>query len=345
MPYESISEDVIGDFVNVLNHLGISVLDFNKNAFYKLDLTKLHIRKFNYVLAGNQKEFKFLLWSSFKRKDRQRRAQFLSKLTEYDHLDNWVQTKSQEFSEVSYIDYENVLSHFLMQKFHLQLKGCGGDFLLPDLIFKNNVKKISLAAEIELPEEILSYLYFDDCINFVDSYLDSLAINDKLLGDSFNDVDDDEYLLPENHSNTKSLSRSKSRKNISRGGKHSSIKDKAKKESGRHAEKIVFKALVNKYGLSQVDHVSDRDDSLGYDIRYSVDNKKTWVYAEVKRYTNSRFYMSIGEMNFQKDHKESFQVFLVDIDNNISILSDIDFDDDEKFSVGAEKFIVSFELD
>ena len=110
------------------------------------------------------------------------------------------------------------------------------------------------------------------------------------------------------------------------------------KRAGKIAEKFVFNSLKKEYPGGKIQWLSGnseqqgivKDDSLGYDIRYTIDNSENWIFLEVKSVSNDSFIISSHEVYvaFEKQKMtEEYQLGLV-IDGKIHIVEDF-FNTDE----------------
>lgn len=89
-----------------------------------------------------------------------------------------------------------------------------------------------------------------------------------------------------------------------------------KSENGKEAERIVRNKLKGIYNTlrwtsENSDIPSERNQSSIYDMEYKRDRKI--VYVEVKAAINN-FYMSSAEYKFAHEHKDSYEIYLVDIE-------------------------------
>ena len=186
-------------------------------------------------------------------------------------------------------------------------------------------------------------MYFDDCVDLVKEYI-LKKLEQPIDDDDDNDDDSEPAELPTSISEVKSPDEPPKSRKPKKGRKHSTKHDDAKKKKGLESEIVVYRALVIKYGKDNVDHVSKRDDTLGYDIRYSPDNRKTWKFVEVKSFNNLYFYLTKNEKKYAENNLNDYEVYLVDQDRRIYILRDVDFTNEEHFLLDVNDYIVYCEL-
>lgn len=340
--YSNVESDDPTIYTDLLDKAGVSISIFNNNAFYKLSLDKVHERNINNTFMQYQIQFKYLLWRKLSVSSNQEKSNFINLLTQYDHQDEWISNKSQELREVTNIDYYEALSKYIEDIFGITMSdSLPDDISQPDTTYQDNVKKLGIKNDSELSESVLSYLYFDDCIGLAKDFIQ----NEE---DHSTDNDEDENFelsdLPTTTSEVKPPDEPPKPSKSKKGKKHSSKHDNAKMKKGLESEVIVYHALTKKYGNTNVDHVSKRDDTLGYDIRYSPDNGKTWKLVEVKSFNNSHFYLTENEKRFAENNRNDYEVYLVDQDKKISILCDVDFTNEDQFLLDINDYIVYCEL-
>jgi hypothetical protein len=92
-----------------------------------------------------------------------------------------------------------------------------------------------------------------------------------------------------------------------------------KNNRGKNAEKIAYDTLLEKYSslkwTSEKSLIpSDRNKSSVYDMEYIRDDKK--VYVEIKA-SKGEFYMSASEFKFARENSASYELYFVDIENQI----------------------------
>lgn len=137
------------------------------------------------------------------------------------------------------------------------------------------------------------------------------------------------------------------------GGAHSQSHEKSKRRKGKAAEKLVRDKLVA-LGYKNVSWVSGnsdepvRDDSLGYDIRYT-DDKGAEKFLEVKAISSDNsFFISENEKKCGLKHSEKYVMALV-MDKKIHFVKDFfkfdkgeSFDNNKKYTVKKNNYKVHF---
>ena len=109
------------------------------------------------------------------------------------------------------------------------------------------------------------------------------------------------------------------------------ISERNKKELGKNSEEFAYNSAIDEYGVDNVKWESqyakdkkinpDGRDGLGYDLWYKDNDKK--IYVEVKS-RNYQIHMTSNEYNFATEHKDCYEVWLVDLQKKkIGIIKDI----------------------
>lgn len=341
LPYDDLEGIDVGCFIEVLSKLGVSVSEYNSNSYYKFNLTEMHASSLKSILHKNNSKFERLLYEILCSKKDEERKKFLSLVGMYEHSDDWVEKQASKYSEVIHIDYIELVNEFVKGQFSISLENSEKLANLElDMIFNKNISILSIADSGDLPINIRSLLYFDDSIDKVRQYLKNIPETDGAkTGVASNVVLSD---IPDRASTPKAKPCLNQSNPAKRPGKHSSNKDKVNKENGLSAEIQVFEALVHKYGSEYVRHVSIRDDTFGYDLKYSPDSGESWKYVEVKRCTQEMFHLSRNEKRFSENNKSDYELFLVSPSGEIKILENVDFEDEEKFTLIIKDYEVHF---
>ncbi len=91
------------------------------------------------------------------------------------------------------------------------------------------------------------------------------------------------------------------------------------KRKGNKAEDKAYQELVEKYTEQFVQYKAKENEGLHYDISYSKDQGKSWIYVDVKSSTNGNFYISATEKLFGEENKENYEIWVY-INNEFKIL-------------------------
>lgn len=91
------------------------------------------------------------------------------------------------------------------------------------------------------------------------------------------------------------------------------------KRKGNSAEDKAYQELVEKYTEQFVHYKAKENEGLHYDISYSKDEGKSWIYVDVKSSSNGNFYISATEKLFGEENKENYEIWVY-INNEFKIL-------------------------
>jgi hypothetical protein len=341
--YDNFSRDSIDSIIELFSVLSVNIQQFNKHSGYKLLLADWHYNKFSTALKLLFKDFKFILWEKVSiNKDIKDAKVFLTNLHKYDQLDNWAKFIANENTEKTDIEHSTYIKNKVESEFSIKL--CPVDesnISEPDRLFQNNINTLKINHS-DLPNQISSLLYFDCYLDEITVYLKGVIEKEIIEGAYSDDITISE--IPDKPSKTAAINGGKRKGSSAGGRKFSPASDKNKRISGQTAEEVVYHSLVAKYGEKHVDHCSLRSDTFGYDISYSPDRGKSRKLVEVKRFTQSMFYLSENEHRVAIERKKDYQIFLVDAEDAIFIIDEIDFDNDRDLTINPSEYKVYLKL-
>lgn len=342
--YEQYDFDCIEKVLNLFRELTIQVSQFNKYAAYKLFLSEWHLNELSRVARSSLKQFKYLLWEKISHSKSIDEAQrFIGIINKYENIESWVGAVAIDKTEIADLEYDELIKDLLFSEFGISLRPVPESNLNePEKLFQENIRALNISNYADLPQEARSLLYFDSFQDIIKSYLtedeDQIDIEGAYSPNvSISDV-------PDSASKTKAINIGMKDRHNKKGGKHSSKKDRGKRLSGQSAEALVYHSLVAKYGAAHVDHCSLRNDSLGYDITYSPDKGVTTKLVEVKRFSSNMFYLTENEYRVASKNRANYQFFLVDDNDVISVVDNVDFDDERKLAIHPNEYKVFLEL-
>jgi hypothetical protein len=191
----------------------------------------------------------------------------------------------------------------------------------------------------ELPDEVKGLLYFKGHDNHLKTLLADLKKDEESTTEK--DIPSDDAVLPITKTliGGKNAPLPKGKKNKARPPlEFSKKREGQQKRAGKIAEKFVFNSLKKEYPDGKIQWLSGnseqqgivKDDSLGYDIRYTIDNSENWIFLEVKSVSNDSFIISAHEVYvaFEKEKiGEEYHLGLVK-DGKIHMIEDF-FNTDE----------------
>lgn len=221
-------------------------------------------------------------------------------------------------------------------------------------IYDTNLIKLGNPIISDLEDELKNLFYFEWKVI---EELQSIAFPEVATETATTELDDsdlDDVEIVESTTNAAVVNENNGEKSsVTGGGAHSQGHEKSKRRKGKAAEKLVRDKLVS-LGYKNVCWVSGnsdepvRDDSLGYDIRYT-DKKGKEIFLEVKAISSDNsFFISENEKKCGLKHSEKYVMALV-IDKKIHFIKDFfkfdkgeSFDSNKKYTVKRNNYKVHF---
>ncbi|WP_421803917.1 DUF3883 domain-containing protein [Flagellimonas sp.] len=309
----------ISYLINLFSFLEINIVDFNAYSVNTIDMYDQHFEMLTNHFAKKFHHFKHSLHNSSDTEDLKR--SFLQGLHDFEvESDIYVKTVALENRFVFTVDPEAHFNAFLAQEFKevtmIDLK----DFKDIDFIYNKNKSSLT-EAELEILESsksLESLIYFD--IDIESFKRDLSAKINKTVPSTISKPEQSTIQnkpLSEHRIGsyqTKKLTGYRNRKELfnpkgSSNGTNSQI--------GKTSEEKVYQHLCSKYNKEFVHYKAREDEGLHYDIRYSPDNGNTFIYVEVKTFSNDSFIISREEYEFGKEKKDAYEIWLVKQDNII----------------------------
>lgn len=322
----------------ILKALDVQVAAFNRLAFYKLDYNEQHRRKLTDRLYQYFAVVRYALWERLQHQDWPARGRFLGLVAEYEHT-GWIDDVATRHREDPELDDDATIQARIASRFD-------GLMLSPakehDVFYRQQSQAFSSDELASLSQEARSFLYFEGGLSRVQDQ----AVQKNPATPLPQDGPAPAQTLPAQNAIPVAV-----RSTFSPGSrpgnshKHSPAQDLKNRASGESAEQVVIASLIAAYGEKNVVHVAHQRDGAGYDVRYSPDQRATWRYVEVKRYTQNCIHLSSNEYTFAAANRDRYELFLVTATDQIHCLRDIDFGDQDKFDLVPSEFVVSFRLE
>ncbi|HHX8280733.1 TPA: DUF3883 domain-containing protein, partial [Vibrio diabolicus] len=324
----------------IFNELSIKIGDFNSSvhSYYKIDFTDYHKRNLKLYLERNLYQFKQKLhtWCNLNCKENE----FTTIIKEYENSQKFIDEYSIKNKTNQSLDYDLLIKKYINHHFNLEgVKPTDIDF---NEVYNQNEKKIDIDT-LEEDFELLSMLFFPDKLKEIEKGIEKIN-EEKRLRDNLSLVLDNETKPPKNIKDvelTKPSTRGFKKPVSKNPFKHSNGASNRKKARGNKSEKDVYESLVEKYGVNKVTWVSKVSDGDGYDIKYINEHGIT-KYVEVKTYSGDKFFLSRNELEFARQHKDDYEIFLVSDD--ILRIDSVDFDDKKRFHLECREYAVSLSI-
>ena len=325
LDYEALnSDESISVIIPLFQELGITISAFNSRSAIKVSLGKYHRDKFTAKLFKISKKFRTALWIELMTSERDHKKELLYKWSEFEN-DPIIEEVANNNEEKIEVDYETYLER-LVNKYGLKLseltnlENIKSD---PEKAYSRNKKGFSSKelSEIESDAEYRSLLYFKNELSYLKEAVAPEEPVNKVSEPVENGQEKDEQQQTGGGISVIKGKRLKPR--ISKGHNGSGSRpyvppndENTNKQTGNECEEKAYNLLLEEYGIENVDKVSNRDEGKHYDIRYSPDEGKRWIYVEVKKLSNGRFNLTRSEKEFGEKHGQDYELHLVDLEKN-----------------------------
>lgn len=326
---------------HLFHDINLELEVFAKVYVYKISFESIHYGELVRQILSKKNLVKSSIWKKLNDKTIEDKATFLREINKYENYDHYVSQVSLENEHNFIIDYIITAIEYI--------KFIYGEIEIYDStefeeIRNNNLRLFDQNEEYEVlqNEELKSLIYFSNTYDEIKSRLN------KSNTEKNNDVIDEfdvESIKPKIIDSNRLKRRKFSIKNKSNSVDlfmPNSNNERHKKRKGNRSEQIVFNYLKSNPQYNNVYWVSDDNEGLHYDIRYVNEHGKL-KYVEVKTFDYSLFYLSSDEYNFGVDHKDDYEIWLVN--NQINIIPIKDFFDNEEYKIEPNQFTVSLELE
>jgi len=342
--YENFDKENLIQILDLFAILGVSVKEFNQHAYYKISLSMLHEIRIKNIFYNYQKKFYSLLWKKCEEsKDIEFRKQYLNLRGQFLHQEDWIQEVANTYKEEEKPDFKFMINELIKDKFQVNLFDDVSNFNYED-IYTNNLGLLELEAEPDFDEAFISLLFFKDHVNLVKEYLEKQKTDSEQSENRSSLEGVPLKPFPQNPSSITSRSTEGTARKPKKAAKFSGSKEKAKKEIGKKAELIVYQSLLKEFGSDFVIYDATNDDTVGYDLKYKTNIESNWIYVEVKSFTGTAFYVSKNEFEFSKDNYGSYELFLVDSNQDIHRFINVDFEDESKFNLQSSEYQISCKI-
>ena len=311
------SENNILFLKDLFSKLDISIIDFNLYSVNSIDLYGFHFKNLTPFFINKFNLFKQSLYNALNTKGL--RENFLQKLHDYEvKSEFYVKKVSLENRYEFTISNEEHFNLFMHKEFNdimiIDLK----DFKEIDIIYDNN--KLLLTDKefetVESSKKLESLLYFGIDIEVFKNNLNAIS-KVEYIPHTINGTPKENQPLKEKRVGsfkTKTWSGYKNRKDLFNPKSNS---NNINGQIGKTSEEKVYQHLCSKYTKEFVHNKAKEDEGLHYDIRYSPDNGKKYIYVEVKTFSKDSFIISREDYEFGKEKKELYEIWLVKNDEVI----------------------------
>lgn len=333
--------------IALFNELEISISAFNSKSPRKIGLNRYHQKKFETVLYNYSKRFRKVIWENLKEAKRGHKKKLLEQwaLFENKSIIKEVGIENDEKIEVDYLHYIQTI----LKQFDLTIKELDKleyDVSDPDVVFENNRRRFneSQLREIDSDLALKSLMHFENEVEYL------LELFDSNAADKSTDVDFGDEVRITKVNKTANLIRNKElmyrnhkSDNVSHKPYAPALDEIDRKKIGNDCQNVVFDKLVEEYGYKYVDKVTNRNEGLHYDIRYSTNKGKSWIFVEVKNMAKGSFILTREEKIFGQENGEIYELHLVDLSNNDIYVIENPYNSNE-IEVIVKDYLVYYEL-
>lgn len=320
----------------IFEKLNITVKEFNRSSFTKIDLSQIHIENLEDYFYKNEDDFKSTLWKLLNEKPKESQTDFLDLISKYENNANFIIEKANQLKDVWLTNYQSIFEEYLNCHFSFSTPKKGVIHILD----KKNQNKTNFSNIendlIEQDKKLLSLLYFEKNIPFIKTELEKIIKPENTINDNQDETRTGNIIID-------FVVKPKTFTKLN--GKGPFIPNGAtnnNKKVGNRSEKLVYNTLIEKYGKEYVSWKAKEDEGLHYDMRYSSDSGNKWKYVEVKTFNNNSFILSREEKKFGENNKNKYEIWLVDNQNNIYNYEM--FKGEVTFELTPKDYIISIEL-
>jgi len=312
--------------------LNISLTDFNSTSYAKISFYDNYLKDLRNFFFNQEKAFKSTLWHSLNNEEKGKQKDFLNLINKFEDFDQYISDKSKEFQYKFNINELEIFNGFIKQYFNFySLQSTIIDIF--ENYKKNSLKFSSIELEIiENDIELKSLLYFEKNLDLLKNIFEQLNTPDVIVEEE--DDDDDITIITEFTVIPVIIPSAKGKK------PYIPPKPGTSTTIGNLSEKKVYTELVKRYSSKYVSWKSKDDEGLHYDVRYSQNKGKNWIYVEVKTFNNNRFFISKDEKLFGEKHKGNYEIWLVK--GNVLYPYKMFLNSD--YEIAPKDFIVSLEI-
>jgi hypothetical protein len=304
------NESNIPYLMELFSKLEVNIIDFNLYSINSIDLYDFHLNNLTPFFINKFNLFKQSLHSSSNTKGLSEK--FLQRLHDFEvKFDVYVKSVAIENRYDFAISNEEHFNLFMQKDFKdvtiIEFK----DFKDIDVIYDKNktlLSEIEFEA-VENTKKLKSLLYFVINIEDFKKELTIPIIEFQSLSNNRN-FEENNPLKEKRVSSfkIKKWSGYKNRKDLFNPKNNL---NQTNSQIGKTSEDKVYLHLCAKYSKDFVHNKAKEDEGLHYDIRYSPDKGKKYIYVEVKTFSRDSFIISREEYEFGKEKKDLYEIWLV----------------------------------
>jgi hypothetical protein len=347
LDYENINVEVqLRKVESLFEALDIELEDFSKKFSNKISMQKIHFSFIKNCILSKKKIIKSTIWKQLSNKDVESQANFLNEINKFEDFEDFAWNYSLENEFKFKLNPKAILQEYINSIY--------GEITIFEEINIDNLKNQNLKNfndiqqfKISQSERYKSLIYFKNAIETLKKELEKDELDAKQImvanmekTNAEPAINIDPVIIDSDKLKPKSNSSKTKGKN--KGVYTPKVKDEKKlKEIGNTSEKFVYNFLLNSSEYKDVYLVSEDNEGLHYDIRYT-NNQNVVKYVEVKTFDNSYFHLTKSEYDFGFNNKEDYEIWLVNDKKNIIPIRD--FFTNDKYKVISNEYLVYLEI-
>lgn len=319
------NERNFNQFKEIFYRLNIAISDFNDLVTERIDLTNYNKQKLIVEYHNFNTQFKQIVYKGLKSQNIDLKRTLYNYYNHYNLALEHIKVLANDYSE-SYINNpKELVEEFFKEMFE--------DFDFDVITEDFNLYKLEVEFSKAFTEDELYLIRFNTEWQSLLAFGEIDVIKEELEDNSEAEKEDDQIeegandnevvatrtkttVLDSHAYTTQVLTKSSIAKGVYKG---QSRDQNSLKRKGNKVEDIAYQELVEKYTEQFVHYKAKENEALHYDISYSKDEGKSWVYVDVKSSANGNFYISASEKLFGEEHKENYEIWVY-INNEFKIL-------------------------
>ncbi len=300
----------------IFETLNISIKDFNELVTERIDLTNYNRQKLVIEYHNLNNDVRKILYKGLQSKDIDEKSKLYAYFNQYNLAIEDIKAVANDYAESFIHNSKELIVKFFKEMFkdfdfdvitenfnlnHLEQE-FSKTFTQDELfIIRQNTEWQSLLAFGEtdvIKEELEEKSEVEEEENYEDERGNDFS--DTLARTKTTVLDATAY-------STQTVARSSIAKGVYKGQTRD---QNYLKRKGNSAEDKAYQELVEKYSEQFVHYKAKENEALHYDISYSKDQGRSWVYVDVKSSSNGSFYISASEKLFGEENKEHYEIWV-----------------------------------
>lgn len=319
------NEKNFNQFKEIFQTLNIKITDFNELVTERIDLTNYNKQKLIVDYHNFNSQIKQIFYKGLQAKDIDHKSKLYNYFNQYNLALEDIKALASVYSE----SFINNPKYLVVDYFKGKFEEFKFDVVTDDFNLNKLEEEFSEAFSsdelfiIRQNTEWQSLLVFGE-IDLLRLELEDNSVVDEDVDKAYENIDDNAdtltrtktTVLDSNAYRTQKITKSSIAKGVYKG---QSPDQNYLKRKGNKAEDRAYQELLEIYTEQFVHYKAKENEALHYDISYSKDQGKSWIYVDVKSSSNGNFYISVSEKLFGEENKENYEIWVF-INNEFKIL-------------------------